>query len=139
MHVWLGNCKVFADVVLPKLGDPDYPYGFEHGITIHPADMPINGRQQFIRYMVKTGIAHDIDCMITNMADDLLFDLHRYGKCDLSESIKGDWMRRAGKHAIMPARVVSAAEMPAKRRLKWAKDTIAKFIGYSKLATGTTQ
>ncbi len=136
-HVWLGNCKVFADVVLPKLGDPDYPYGFEHGLTVHPSDMPGNGRQQYIRYMVKTWIAHDIDGMITNLADDLLFDLHRYGKYDMAGHIEDDCMNMVGIHVILPTRVVNAAEMPAKHKLKWAKSTMAKFIGYSKPAGST--
>ena len=129
-HAWLGNCKVFADVVLPKLGDPDYPYGFEHGLTFHPSDMPGNGRQQYIRYLTKTWIAHDIDGMITNLADDLLFDLHRYGKCDMAGHIEDDCMNMVGIHVILPTRVIDAAEMPAKHKLKWAKNTIAKFIGY---------
>ncbi len=127
-HVWLGDCKVFVDVAVPKFSDPDYPYGSNNCLTFHPGFIPGNGRQQYIRYLLKTWILHDLDGIITNLADDLLFDPHRYGKCDLSERISHDWRLRLGRNVNTFCRTVKAEEMPARCQLKWAKTIIEKHI-----------
>ena len=135
-HIWLGGCKVFVDVVPPKPGDPEYPYGYENSLTIHPSGMPGNGRQQHIRYLVKMWILHDIDEIVTYMADDMLFDLYRYGKCDLSDNVEPFWMQKAGTRNALAGTVVKASEMPVCNQLDWARGVIRKLVGRPELSSG---
>ena len=127
VHVWLHNCKVYADVNTPKISDGHHPRGVNHSLTIHPSDMGGNGRQWRVRYLIETHIMHDFDNMLTNCADDLLFDLYRYGKCDM-EQINIDWLDRFGRQYNAPTRTVLLKEMPKKGRLKWAKSKISELM-----------
>lgn len=125
-HAWNANGKVYVDAKMPQIGI-NHPLGMHGGITIEPGMMVGNGRQDYIKYLVKMHIIYDHDTILANFADDLLFDLYRYGKCDM-EDIERAWLDRYGREFMTYARVVKASEMPDNGRLKWAKSIIVDLL-----------
>ena len=127
VHVWLGTPGVHVDVVMPKVGLPNYPYGLHHSLSIAPGDLPMSGRTPYIRYMLEKWIVHDVELWVTDLADNLLFDLYRYGKVD-TEKMARDWSDFIGMNA-WPSKFkhIKASEMPKHGRVQWAAD-IAKNV-----------
>ena len=125
-YAWTSNCKVYVDIKIPQIGSK-HPLGMHGGITIDPGTMVGNGRQAHIKYLVKAHIMHDNDTVLANFADDMLFDLYRYGKFNM-DKIERDWLNRYGREFFTHARVVKASEMPDKHRLEWAKSLITDLL-----------
>lgn len=131
-HVWLSGCKVYVDIKIPTIDGGKHPSS-DDALTIHPGIMVGNGRLYFIKYLIETHIMNNFDNIITNFADDLLFDLYRYGKCDMRR-IERDWMDNYGRQYFTDIRVVNISEMPENNRVDWAKSMIKKLLMPSKTA-----
>ena len=127
VHVWFSGCNIHVDTKVPELDDKKHPHGFHGSLTIDPSYIPGSGRTHYIKYLIQTRIFNDFDNRVTDFADDLLFDLYRYGECDMKDIERG-WENNFGRYYYKKIRVIKASEMPKKNKIKWAKSLLIDML-----------
>ena len=123
VHVWFSGCNIHVDTKVPELDDKKHPHGFHGSLTIDPSYIPGSGRTHYIKYLIQTRIFNDFDNRVTDFADDLLFDLYRYGKFD-TKTIENDWWNYFGRQHVIKHTIIKISNMPKSNKIEWAKKTI---------------